>query len=145
MTVPLTPSPFSPPRLEQTNIGPHPQFLTRAMSRCGREQTCRALFSKVMTSLAYTKVPRSARQRARNRLRRTDLRFGSNNRFAFSNFPFLPFTFRAPQDMRDIDWSCLQNLGKIGSGTFGTVLMMQDSRTKDVYAMKASHQKQKKQ
>ena len=35
-----------------------------------------------------------------------------------------------------VDWSALKNLGKIGAGTFGTVLMMQDTRDNEVYAMK---------
>lgn len=45
---------------------------------------------------------------------------------------------RAPVD---IDWGCLKNLGKIGSGTFGTVLMMQDTRTLETYAMKVGGKK----
>lgn len=43
----------------------------------------------------------------------------------------------------EIDWGCLKNLGKIGAGTFGTVLMMQDTRTLETYAMKVTRRRGK--
>jgi len=55
--------------------------------------------------------------------------------------PVAPLDDFAP---RDIDWSTLKNLGKIGAGTFGTVLMMQDTRDQETYAMKVLDRKRVK-
>jgi CRP-like cAMP-binding protein len=41
-----------------------------------------------------------------------------------------------PKEELEVDWGALKNLGKIGAGTFGTVLMMQDTRDNTVFAMK---------
>jgi serine/threonine protein kinase/CRP-like cAMP-binding protein len=47
-------------------------------------------------------------------------------------------------DEKEIDWAQLKNLGRIGAGTFGTVLMMQDTRDKTTYAMKVLDRKRVK-
>jgi len=47
-------------------------------------------------------------------------------------------------DEKEIDWSALKNLGRIGAGTFGTVLMMQDTRDKSTFAMKVLDRKRVK-
>jgi len=44
----------------------------------------------------------------------------------------------------EVDWGALKNLGKIGAGTFGTVLMMQDTRDNSVFAMKVLDRKRVK-
>jgi hypothetical protein len=46
--------------------------------------------------------------------------------------------------VKEIDWASLKNLGRIGAGTFGTVLMMQDTRDDATYAMKVLDKKRVK-
>ena len=73
-----------------------------------------------------------------------DVKFCNTGFQDFSPFSCFFCAFLLCQRAKDIDWSSLKNLAKLGSGTFGVVYMMQDAN-KNKYAMKVLNKKRVKE